>query len=319
MIRKLYKIIPLLLTALFVLSCFTACKAETKSIKINDMNVQTIVEMPSSSTVEQAIDEAEIQLSEKDNVTPALNTSLNSVDEINLYRYAEVSVNHNGDVKKLSLLGGKVADAIDKAGIKLKKNEVVNFNVDAYLTDGMEIIITECVNVHFTVDGNTEDILTPSCTVKEFLDNQGVTVGKDDIVTKPLKTVIDSDMELAVKRVTFKTITETEDIKYETVYKTSSSMKEGTSKVSKKGKNGQKTVKYRITYIDGKESERKSLEEKVITEPVDEIVIRGPKKKAPSNGGKKIKSKQKVENCNGDGHGYYIVTWSDGSVTYQEY
>ncbi len=319
MIRKFYKIIPLLLAFLLVLSCFTACKAETVSIRINDMNVQTIVEMPSSSTVKQAIDEAEIQLSENDEVSPALDTALKTVDEINLKRYAEVSVNHNGEVKKLSLLGATVADAINEAGIKLKKNEVVNFNVEAYLTDGMEIVITECVNVHFTVDGNTEDILTPSCTVNEFLDNQGVTLGKDDIVTKSLKTVIDSDTELAVKRVTFKTVTETEDIKYETVYKTSSSMKEGTSKVSQKGKNGQKTVKYQITYIDGKESERKALEEKVVNEPVDEIVIRGPKKKTAGNGGKTIKSKQKVENCNGDGHGYYVITWSDGTVTYQEY
>lgn len=304
---------------MLVLLCFTACKAQTVTVRINDGNVQTIAEIPSSSTVRQAIDEAELSLAEKDEVTPSMDTVLKADDVIQLSRYADITINRGGEVQNLSLVGGKVSDALDKAGIKLKKNEIVNFNTDAYLTDGMEIVVTECVTVHFTADGNTEDILTTACTVSEFLDNQGVELGSDDIVSKPLKAVIDSDTELSVKRITFKTVTETEDIKYETVYKTSSSMKEGTSKVSKKGKNGQKTVKYRITYTDGKESEREVIKEKVITEPVDEIVVRGPKKKAPSSGGKTIKSKQKVANCNGDGHGYYVITWSDGSVTYEEY
>lgn len=317
--KNIHKFITLLLSFLLVLLCFAACKAQTVTVKINDGNVQSIVEIPSSSTVRQAIEEAELEIDEKDEVTPSMDTVLKAGDVIQLKRYADVSINRGGEVQTFSLVGGKVSDALEKAGFQLKKNEIINFNKDAYLSDGMEIIISECITVHFTADGNSEDILTTACTVSEFLDNQGVELGNDDIVSKPLKKVLDSDTELSVKRVTYKTVTENEDIKYETVYKTSSSMKDGTSKVSRKGKKGQKTVKYRITYTDGKESNREVLEEKVITEPVDEIVIRGPKKKSPASGGKTIKSKQKVENCNGDGHGYYIITWSDGSVTYEEY
>ncbi len=317
--KKFCKFITLLLSFLFVVSGFTGCKAGNITVKINDANVQTIVEIPISSTVEQAIKEAELELGEKDEVTPSADTVLKSGDEILLKRYVNVSVSRNGNVQKLSLVGGKVSDVLDKANIRLENNEIVNFDTDTYLTDGMEIVIDKCVIVHFTADGKTEDIRTSVCTVEEFLDGQGVEVGGDDIVSKPLKEAIDSDGELSVKRVTHKNVTETEDIKYETVYKTSSSMKTGTSTVSRKGENGQKTVKYDITYIDGKESERKVIEEKIITEPIDEIVLRGPKKKVADNGGKTVKSKQKVENCNGDGHGYYIVTWSDGTVTYEEY
>lgn len=34
---------------------------------------------------------------------------------------------------------------------------------------------------------------------------------------------------------------------------------------------------------------------------------------------KTIVSKNKVENCSGDGHGYYEIIWSDGSTTVEEY
>lgn len=35
--------------------------------------------------------------------------------------------------------------------------------------------------------------------------------------------------------------------------------------------------------------------------------------------GKTVVSKTKVPNCSGDGHGYYEITYSDGSTSYQEY
>lgn len=34
---------------------------------------------------------------------------------------------------------------------------------------------------------------------------------------------------------------------------------------------------------------------------------------------KSIVSRTQVPNCSGDGHGYYEITWSDGSMTYEEY
>lgn len=78
-------------------------------------------------------------------------------------------------------------------------------------------------------------------------------------------------------------------------------------------------MKCAVTYVDGKEDKRKILEETVIEKPVSEIVVRSSKKKENKNGKKTIVSKQSVPDCDGSGHGYYVITWSDGSVTYEEY
>lgn len=45
------------------------------------------------------------------------------------------------------------------------------------------------------------------------------------------------------------------------------------------------------------------------------VPVKGIKKSAK----KTIVSKQSVPDCDGSGHGYYVITWSDGSVTYEEY
>lgn len=289
------------------------------SVTINDMNTQTIVEIPVGSTVEQAVKEAEIFISDKDKITPSADTVLKANEEITVSRYAQVKLNYKGKDQTISIVGGTVSQAIEKAGIKLAENEIVNYDNDVFLTDGMEIVITKCISVSLTVDGKTEKFLVKPCKVKDFLTEKNIKIGKKDIVIPELNTMMNNDTQLIVKRVTTKTVTETQDIKCETVYKTSSSMPAGTSKTSQKGKNGRKNVKYTVTYIDGKEDERKIISETVIEKPTPEIIVRSSKKKENKNGGKTVVSKQKVPDCDGSGHGYYVITWSDGSVTYEEY
>ena len=65
--------------------------------------------------------------------------------------------------------------------------------------------------------------------------------------------------------------------------------------------------------MDGKEEKKKVVSEKIKKEPVAQVIIKGTKKR------RRIVSKQKVEDCDGSGHGYYIITWSEGTVEYQDY
>ena len=78
--------------------------------------------------------------------------------------------------------------------------------------------------------------------------------------------------------------------------------------------------------MDGKEDGRKAVKEEIIKKPVDKIITQGTKPKpAPSKGkqkggkGKKVVSKKKVYDCDGSGHGYYIIKYSDGSVKYKDF
>jgi len=80
-------------------------------------------------------------------------------------------------------------------------------------------------------------------------------------------------------------------------------------------------------YVDGKEASKEAISEKVIKEPVDKIVTYSSQSSSSSqggsgsssSGGKTVVSKVPVYDCDGSGHGYYEITYSDGTVEYQEF
>ena len=65
--------------------------------------------------------------------------------------------------------------------------------------------------------------------------------------------------------------------------------------------------------VDGKEDSREKLDEKVIKEPVNEVILVGTKE------GRYEVNRVAVPNCADGSHGYYEITYSDGTVEYVEY
>ena len=105
-----------------------------------------------------------------------------------------------------------------------------------------------------------------------------------------------------------------QEIPFQTQTRKTNQMTIGTSKVERNGQNGKKEVTYQVTYVDGKEESKKIVDEKVLEKPIDKIVLEGTKSK-----GKTIISKEKVYDCDGSGHGYYIIKYSDGTVKYVDF
>ena len=77
--------------------------------------------------------------------------------------------------------------------------------------------------------------------------------------------------------ITTKDITKKETISFKTIRKKSSSLEKGKEKVSTEGRNGEKTLTYRVTYKDGKEASRKLVSSKVNVNPQNKIVLVGTK------------------------------------------
>lgn len=83
----------------------------------------------------------------------------------------------------------------------------------------------------------------------------------------------------AVNVITVERAVFAEKIKYKTKYEESSDMYEGDSTVRQEGKNGKRVVTARITRTNGEITNRQDLDEKVITEPVTKIIVKGTKKR----------------------------------------
>lgn len=314
--NKSVKILKISLLVLVVVSifCLAGC-GKVVSVKITDGKVTTEFEAKSNKTIEKILTDAGIVLGEKDEAVPALEEKLGEATEITVKRYAKVTVKNGKTEKKVELVGGTVKEAVEKAGFKLDKTYKTDVDENELLTDGLVITLKKGVKVNLTLEGKSETYLTHAVTVKEFLSEQEIKLSDDDEVTPSLKSKIKADMEITVKRVEYKEETKTEVIYYTTKETKSSSMAAGTKKVTQNGVNGEKEVTYKVKFVDGKEDSREVVSEKVTKEAVTKLVTVGTKAAAPS--GKTVVSKQAVYDCDGSGHGYYVITYADGTVEYE--
>lgn len=257
----------------------------------------------------------------------------------------KVTVNDAGTKTEVEIEVGKtVKDALAKAKITLGDKDTCEPKADEKITENTkEITIKRAaaeLKLSLTADGKTNEISTKATTVQGLLDEQKITLGKYDEVSEKLDAKLTAGMKITVKRVEYKTETKTESIDYTTEEQYSDSMAEGTSEVTQQGVKGEKTITYKVKYVDGKEEARKKTDEKITKEAVNEIVTYGTYVDSGSgdadtgsndadtndsdsgdsgDGGKTVVDKTPMPDCDGSGHGYYIVTYSDGSVEYEEY
>ena len=335
--------LALLLLSIVMLFMFAGCgkKVETKII-VDGEEVTCMAK--SSNTVKDVLEQNTIIISEKDEVEPALDSEIGeTTPEINVYRNKVVIITVDGKQTEVELTKGTVADAVEKAGITLGKNDKLSVDADENVTHGMEITIERGVSIRVTVAGKAKVYVTTEKTVAQALKQLKIKYDKDDIVEPSKNTKIKKGLRITVKKVEVKEETEEKVIPFATKTEYSESMEKGQSKVKQNGVNGKKTVVSKNTYVDGELTSSEVIEEKVITNAVNKIVVYGskvtttaapttkaptttkapvtkaPTTKAPTTAGKYVVSKERVEDCDGSGHGYYVITYSDGSVVYQDF
>ena len=278
-----------------------------------DGRQNTEILVAGNTTVAEVLKEAEITVDDKDTVTPALDSVVKNQSEIQIERHAAVTLVEGDQTEKVEMTGKTVQDVLDEKGVELKKHDYVNHSLDAYLEDGMEIQVIHRLAVTIQVDGETKEYLTEAKNVADLLEEQSIAVDKKDIVKPGMERELSEGTKVVIERVSVKQVVEKEKVPFETEVEYSGSMYSDESVEKTPGVEGEKEVTYEVTYVDGKEDHRKAVSEKMLKEPVSQVVTKGTKQR------RRIVSKQKVEDCDGSGHGYYIITWSDGKVEYQDY
>lgn len=313
--KKLLQFGIFFISCLFLSGILTGCGADKINVVITDCQTESRLFTKKGQTVEELLEEAEITVGGEDTVSPDLGTeiTLNNM-QIVILRHARVSIDTEEKTVDVELTGGKVKDALKEAEVTLVKNDYVNHDMEVYLTDGMSISIVHRLAVSLTADGKIRDFLSRAHTVEEFLQEQNIELGKYDRVKPKLTEQLSEGTKIVVKRVEIKELVETEPVPFETEVTYSGSMLAGTSRITREGINGEKRVTYEVTYVDGKEESRKAVKEVILKEAVNQLVMQGTKPK-----GKTVISRERVDDCDGSGHGYYIITYSDGSVEYQDY
>lgn len=113
--------------------------------------------------------------------------------------------------------------------------------------------------------------------IEDVLAEQNVKYDKNDIISLPLDQKISDGDKIEVIKVTEKTIKENKEVPFEVNIVEDKNLLKGDTKVEVEGQPGNNELLYKITYHNGKQVEKKFIEEVVVTKPVDKVIKKGTK------------------------------------------
>ena len=206
------------------------------------------------------------------------------IDKLN-----NINVEFDGVINTYSVYEDTVGEALDNLGIELSENSKMNYELTDVVKDGMVITIKSAKSVTLTADGKSAKYAIYQGTVADLLELAQITLGEDDYTEPSLDSELEANMKVTVYRVEYKTVTETEEVKFKTTTVKKSSMNEGTQKVVTQGVNGEDQVSYEVKYVNGKEESRTETERTTVKKPVNKVVNVGTKK-VSSSGSSTVKS-----------------------------
>jgi hypothetical protein len=151
---------------------------------------------------------------------------------------------------------------------------------------GLALVLAACgpgrlpeqVLVNLTSDGETRALLLPQgSTVRDALRDASVTLAELDRVRPPETSQLLSGMGITVTRViqTTEIVTKTKPYQPGPTI-TDYSLKPGESQIAQAGRNGEITMRYRLTYEDGQLISRVEVAQDETATPVPEIIRKGP-------------------------------------------
>lgn len=283
-------LVAVIVTAICAGSVFAAA-SETYVVDIYDGSQVTRVET-SEIEAEKVVAEVGIQLSEKDKlILEYFNPGRDS--RIIICRESNVTLIYPNGETHDTLFAGTVAELIDSEGITLFNGAFLNVNLNAVVTNNLEIVLFEAKPITINVDGEKRTVKSVAKTVGDLLKEQNIVLDSDDETNPSLNTELSKDMVVDVLRVEYVSREAKESIPFETETIKSALYSLGTSKVTQKGVEGSKNVVYKDKVVNGQVASSTVISETVIDEPVKQIATVGTFVSTSSLGNGKIEKNGK--------------------------
>ncbi len=276
-----------------------------------------------AKTLRQVFTEANIRLDKNDRVEPGLDEELVANNyQVNIYRARPVVI-VDGPVKQLVMSAYQTPKQIaGHAGIALRDEDQASVDFSNNLvSDGASIRMTidRATPVALTLYGKSETVYTQAATVGDFLKEKNIRLGEKDDMSATSSAQITAGMKLSIWRNGKQTVTQEEDVAFDTQKIQDANRDVGYKQINTPGVNGKKMVTYEIIMQDGKEVSRTVIQSVVTKQPVQQVETVGTKL-TNTFSGSFAEALARLRSCEGSytsntGNGYYgayqfdIQTW----------
>ena len=230
-----------------------------------------------SSTIQDILDDLDITVGSKDYVFPSLNTKVKDDLEVVWKKAKQVELQKDDEKKTVWTTVDTVKEFLEEQKISLNEHDQISQQIDSRIEHNMDIVVHTAFPVTLVDAGKKKKVWSTSTTVADFLKQQEISLAKLDRVEPDLKEEVKEDAVVDITRIEKVTDVVEQPINYAVVTQKDNSLPEGTEEVVKEGKNGLISKKYEVTIENGKETSRKLLSEKTLTEKQDKVVSVGTK------------------------------------------
>ena len=197
---------------------------------------------------------------------------------------------------------GTVQDVLQERGINVGPKDKLQPSLETKVSENDVIKLKKPVKVKIIANGKNFNVQTAENTVedmlkaeKDTLNSNGICFEKGiDEVNPGLDTNIEENLNIQIVKVEKKEITERETIKFDTIVENDANLDVSVKKVKSEGINGEKEITYNVVYKDGVEVSREVKSTKTISEPQNEVIVKGTSHVYASRGGENIIYKKKV-------------------------
>ena len=229
------------------------------------------------STVADVLAESEVEVGERDDVTPGVGEEISNGAKIEVVTAKPVNVNVDGDSSTVHTTAATVQELLDE--LEVTDKSALSAPLTAELASVGGVTISTPKNVTIAADGKTRKEVSTATTIGDLLKEHDIKVRKDDKLSVAAKEPVEEGTKVKVTRIDREQVEETESIAFGTDETTNSSMFNDEEKVTRAGEAGERVKVYEIVLTDGKETSRKLVREKVTREPVSQKITVGTKKR----------------------------------------
>ncbi len=164
--------------------------------------------------------------------------------------------------------------------MSIKNNKILKISVLisilslVILTGGYFILNKD---VTLVVKGEEKNISTFKNNVKELLEEKNIEFDGNDIISVDLDSKIKNGQKIEIIDVKEKVIKESKEVPFEVKVIEDKNLLKGKTEVKTEGQVGKNELVYKITYHNGKEVDKKFIEEVVTNKPINKVVKKGIK------------------------------------------
>lgn len=188
-----------------------------------------------------------------------------------------VGIADNGNYFATVASASTVSDLLAEKNIALSDKDYIFPAMDAKIFPGSKVIIRRAMSITIEVDRKNIKIDTLGTSVADAINEAGIVLSHADKVAPDKTSLLSPNINIKITRINFEGITLKEDIPFQTVEKEDNTVLWRKKQTKQKGEKGIREKYYKITYTNGKETNRQLLGSKITESPVSQIEVTGTK------------------------------------------